>query len=102
MSSLAPKERNHVSTSMRRACDSGVSVIVIDHNVAHVHETCDRIVAVHMGHIVLDCMKKDMKLGDLLALVSGGPSEVTKEVSELQHEANDNMSGAKTIRGEVR
>jgi ABC-type sugar transport system ATPase subunit len=78
---------------MRRACGSGVSGIVIDHNVAHVHETCDRIVAVHMGLIVLDCMKQDISLGDVLALVSGGPSEVTKEVSQLEREA-DKMAGA--------
>jgi simple sugar transport system ATP-binding protein len=89
MSSLAPKERDHVTTSMRRARDSGLCVIVIDHNVAHVHENCDRIVAVHMGHIVLDCLKEDISLGDLLALVSGGPSEVTEEVSELERQADD-------------
>jgi simple sugar transport system ATP-binding protein len=94
MSSLAPKEREHVSASMRRARDSGLCVIVIDHNVAHVHETCDRIVAVHMGHIVLDCMKQDISLSDLLALVSGGPSEVTEEVRELEQEAGEKVTSA--------
>ena len=95
MSALAPKERNHVSNSMRHASDSGLCVIVIDHNVAHVHETCDRIVAVHMGQIVLDCMKQEIGLADLLAIVSGGPNEVTKEVKELEREAGEAMGSAK-------
>jgi simple sugar transport system ATP-binding protein len=94
MSSLAPKERDHVTASMRRARDSGLCVIVIDHNVAHVHETCDRIVAVHMGHVVLDCAKEDISLGDLLAIVSGGPSEVTKEIRQLESQADDTVADA--------
>jgi hypothetical protein len=40
------------------------------------------------------CLKQDISPGDLLALLSGGPSEVTKEVSQLRSQADDGMASA--------
>lgn len=40
------------------------------------------------------CAMQDISLGDLLAIVSGGPSEVTKEVSQLGSQADDGMASA--------
>ena len=51
-SALSVKETEKVSEAVQIARNSGLGVVIIDHNIAHVHRICDRIVIMESGRIL--------------------------------------------------
>ena len=48
-SALSVKETEKVSEAVQTARKSGLGVVIIDHNIGHVHRICDRIVVMEGG-----------------------------------------------------
>jgi ABC-type sugar transport system ATPase subunit len=46
-----------------------VSMIIIDHNFAHLFELCDRVNVMQGGHITIDQLTKDTSLEELTELM---------------------------------
>lgn len=62
---LSVKETNKVLGFVRGLRNQGVTAIFISHNIPHVFECCDRIVAMARGEIVLDTPAADVSVEDI-------------------------------------
>ncbi len=56
---------------VRRVADSGVSVIVITHNLDDVFEVADRVIALRLGDITLDTPLADTTREEVVACMTG-------------------------------
>lgn len=66
---LSVKETEKVIGFVRSLKEQGVTGIFISHNMHHVFECCDRIVAMARGEIVLDRMVEDTTLEEILTVL---------------------------------
>jgi simple sugar transport system ATP-binding protein len=63
---LAVKETNKVIQFVRGLKDLGITGIFISHNIHHVFECCDRIVAMARGEVVLDKRAEDTDMDEIM------------------------------------
>ena len=70
-SALSVKETEKVSEAVQIARNSGLGVVIIDHNIGHVHRICDRIVIVDGGRIIRSVQRHDITAEQVADLVAG-------------------------------
>jgi simple sugar transport system ATP-binding protein len=63
---LAVKETNKVIDFVRGLKEMNITGIFISHNIHHVFECCDRIVAMARGEVVLDKRTKDTNMDEIM------------------------------------
>lgn len=66
---LAVKETNKVIEFVRGLKDLGITGIFISHNIHHVFECCDRIVAMARGEVVLDKRTEDTNMDEVMDML---------------------------------
>ncbi len=66
---LSVKETNKVLGFVKSLKDQGVTSIFISHNIHHVFECCDRIVAMARGEIVLDKPASQTNMDEILDML---------------------------------
>ena len=67
---LSVKETNKVLDYVRQLRDQGITVIFISHNLHHVHEVSDRIVAFALGAKVADLPVKETTVEHMIDLIT--------------------------------
>jgi simple sugar transport system ATP-binding protein len=70
-SALSVRETEKVSEAVQIARSSGLGVVIIDHNIAHVHRICDRIVIMENGRIFRSVKREDVTAQQVADLVAG-------------------------------
>jgi simple sugar transport system ATP-binding protein len=53
------------------ARDSGLGVVIIDHNIGHVHRICDRIVIMESGRVIRSVRREEVTSQQVADLVAG-------------------------------
>ncbi|MFK0333752.1 ATP-binding cassette domain-containing protein [Rhizobium sp. NPDC090275] len=67
---LSVKETNKVLDQTLHLKDQGISAVFISHNMHHVHQMADRIVAMARGQKIADVRKEDISADDLYKLLT--------------------------------
>jgi simple sugar transport system ATP-binding protein len=70
-SALSVKQTQKVFSIIQEVKAKGVSVILIEHNMIHVHEIADRLVVVRHGKVYGDYAKADVGITDLERILAG-------------------------------
>ena len=70
-SALSVKETEKVSEAVQIARKDGLGVVIIDHNIAHVHRICDRIVVMEGGKVIRSVQRHDVTAEQVADLVAG-------------------------------
>jgi simple sugar transport system ATP-binding protein len=70
-SALSVKETEKVSEAVHIARDGGLGVVIIDHNIAHVHGICDRIVILESGRVLRSVRREDVTAQHVSDMVAG-------------------------------
>lgn len=70
-SALSVKETEKVSEAVRAARNSGLGVVIIDHNIGHVHRICDRIVIMEVGRVIRSVRRDDISAQQVADIVAG-------------------------------
>ena len=53
------------------ARNSGLGVVIIDHNIGHVHRICDRIVIMEGGRVINSVRREDITAQKVADMVAG-------------------------------
>ncbi len=72
---LGVAQTEQVLQLVRRLADSGVSVIMISHNLADVFKVCDRISVLYLGHMVADLKTSETTYNDVVGYITGTRSK---------------------------
>jgi simple sugar transport system ATP-binding protein len=70
-SALSVKETEKVSEAVQIARNDGLGVVIIDHNIAHVHRICDRIVIMETGRVIRSVRRDDVSAQHVADMVAG-------------------------------
>ena len=70
-SALSVKQTQKVFSIIQEVKAKGVSVILIEHNMIHVHEIADRLVVMRHGAVYGDYVKADVGITDLERILAG-------------------------------
>jgi simple sugar transport system ATP-binding protein len=70
-SALSVKETEKVSEAVQIARRDGLGVVIIDHNIGHVHRICDRIVIMENGRVIRSVRSKDITAEEVADMVAG-------------------------------
>ena len=70
-SALSVKETEKVSEAVQIAKSDGLGVVIIDHNIGHVHRICDRIVIMESGRVLRSVLRDDITAQHVSDLVAG-------------------------------
>ncbi|HUI71706.1 MAG TPA: ATP-binding cassette domain-containing protein [Spirochaetia bacterium] len=70
-SALSVKQTQKVFSIIQEVKAKGASVILIEHNMIHVHEIADRLVVMRHGAVYGDYAKKDVGITDLERILAG-------------------------------
>jgi simple sugar transport system ATP-binding protein len=70
-SALSVKETEKVSEAVHIARDGGLGVVIIDHNIGHVHRICDRIVIMEAGRVLSSVRRDEVTAQHVADLVAG-------------------------------
>jgi simple sugar transport system ATP-binding protein len=70
-SALSVKETEKVSEAVEAARNSGLGVVIIDHNIGHVHRICDRIVIMEGGRVINSVRREDITAQKVADMVAG-------------------------------
>jgi simple sugar transport system ATP-binding protein len=70
-SALSVKETEKVSEAVQIAKRDGLGVVIIDHNIAHVHRICDRIVIMESGRVLRSVLRDEVTAQHVADLVAG-------------------------------
>jgi len=70
-SALSVKQTQKVFSIIQEVRAKGVSVILIEHNMIHVHEIADRLVVMRHGTVFGDYRKSDVGIADLERILAG-------------------------------
>jgi simple sugar transport system ATP-binding protein len=70
-SALSVKETEKVSEAVEIARKDGLGVVIIDHNIAHVHRICDRIVIMEAGRVIRSVRPGDVSAQHVADMVAG-------------------------------
>jgi simple sugar transport system ATP-binding protein len=70
-SALSVKETEKVSEAVQISRNSGLGVVIIDHNIGHVHGICDRIVIMEAGRVISSVRRDEITAQQVADLVAG-------------------------------
>jgi simple sugar transport system ATP-binding protein len=70
-SALSVKETEKVSEAIQIARKDGLGVVIIDHNIGHVHRICDRIVIMENGRVIRSVRSLDITAQEVADMVAG-------------------------------
>ncbi|MFN0191433.1 MAG: ATP-binding cassette domain-containing protein [Aestuariivirga sp.] len=70
-SALSVKETEKVSEAVQIAKRDGLGVVIIDHNIGHVHRICDRIVIMETGRVIRSVQRDEITAEQVADLVAG-------------------------------
>jgi simple sugar transport system ATP-binding protein len=70
-SALSVKETEKVSEAVHIARNGGLGVVIIDHNIGHVHRICDRIVIMESGRVISSVLRDDVTAQHVSDMVAG-------------------------------
>jgi simple sugar transport system ATP-binding protein len=70
-SALSVKETEKVSEAVQIAKKDGLGVVIIDHNIGHVHRICDRIVIMESGKVLRSVLRDEVTAQHVSDLVAG-------------------------------
>jgi simple sugar transport system ATP-binding protein len=70
-SALSVKETEKVSEAVHNARSTGLGVVIIDHNIGHVHRICDRIVIMEGGRVLRSARRDEVTAQHVSDLVAG-------------------------------
>jgi simple sugar transport system ATP-binding protein len=70
-SALSVKETEKVSEAIHNARKDGIGVVIIDHNIAHVHRICDKIVVLENGRVLKTVDQGDVTAETIADMVAG-------------------------------
>ncbi|WP_119270722.1 ATP-binding cassette domain-containing protein [Taklimakanibacter deserti] len=70
-SALSVKETEKVSEAIHNARKDGIGVVIIDHNIAHVHRICDKIVVLENGRVLKTVDQSDVTAATVADMVAG-------------------------------
>jgi simple sugar transport system ATP-binding protein len=70
-SALSVKETEKVSEAVKIARKDGLGVVIIDHNIGHVHRICDRIVIMENGRVIRSVRSQDITAEEVADMVAG-------------------------------
>ena len=70
-SALSVKETEKVSEAVQIARQDGLGVVIIDHNIGHVHRICDRIVIMEGGRVINSVRRDDITAQRVADMVAG-------------------------------
>jgi simple sugar transport system ATP-binding protein len=70
-SALSVKETEKVSEAIQIASKHGLGVVVIDHNIGHVHRICDRIIIMEGGRVINSVRREDITAQRVTDVVAG-------------------------------
>lgn len=70
-SALSVKETEKVSEAVQFAKRDGLGVVIIDHNIGHVHRICDRIVIMESGRVIRSVKRSEITAEQVADLVAG-------------------------------
>jgi simple sugar transport system ATP-binding protein len=73
-SALSVKQTQKVFSIIQEVKAKGVSVILIEHNMIHVHEIADRLVVIRRGKVYGDYAKADVGVTELERILAGALS----------------------------
>jgi ABC-type sugar transport system ATPase subunit len=68
---LGTKQTQATLSLIRHLRDNGLAVVMISHNLEHVMQVADRVVALRLGRVVLDKMMKDTTPEEIVANMTG-------------------------------
>ena len=67
----AGQETEKVSEAVRAARNSGLGVVIIDHNIGQVHRICDRIVIMEVGRVIRSVRRDEISAQQVADMVAG-------------------------------
>jgi simple sugar transport system ATP-binding protein len=70
-SALSVKETEKVSEAIQIARNDGLGVVIIDHNIGHVHRICDRIVIMEGGRVIRSVKREEITAQQVADMVAG-------------------------------
>jgi simple sugar transport system ATP-binding protein len=70
-SALSVKETEKVSEAVQIARQDGLGVVIIDHNIGHVHHICDRIVVMESGRVIRSVRREETTAEQVADMVAG-------------------------------
>ena len=70
-SALSVKQTQKVFSIIEEVKSKGVSVLLIEHNMIHVHEIADRMVVIRRGVVYGDYRKQDVDVTELERILAG-------------------------------
>jgi len=70
-SALSVRETEKVSEAVHIARGGGLGVVIIDHNIGHVHRICDRIVIMEFGRVIGSVRRDDVTAEHISNMVAG-------------------------------
>jgi simple sugar transport system ATP-binding protein len=70
-SALSVKETEKVSEAVQIARKDGLGVVIIDHNIGHVHHICDRIVVMESGRVIKSVRRDEITAAQVADMVAG-------------------------------
>ncbi|HEY2877319.1 ATP-binding cassette domain-containing protein [Nocardioides sp.] len=71
---LGVAQTRQVLDLVRRLADQGRGVVLISHNMNDVMEVADRVVALYLGRVAAEVMKKDSSTTQIVELITSGRS----------------------------
>jgi len=70
LAAMGAKETALIINLIKGLCrNTGISVIVIDHNYAHLYDICDRINVIQQGQVTLDADLSEISIEELIELM---------------------------------
>ncbi|MGN6780864.1 MAG: ATP-binding cassette domain-containing protein, partial [Marmoricola sp.] len=71
---LGVAQTRQVLDLVRRLADQGLGVVLISHNMNDVMEVSDRVVALYLGRVAAEVLKKDTSTTQIVELITAGRS----------------------------
>ncbi len=92
LAAMGAKETALIINLIKGLCRStGISVVIIDHNYAHLYDICDRINVIQQGQVTLDANLSEISLEQLIELM----------VQSRRRELSQYMPEAEVLAGTV-
>jgi len=86
LAAMGAKETALIINVIKGLCrNTGISVIIIDHNYTHLYDICDRINVIQQGQVTMDANLSEISMEELIELmVDSRRRELSKYIPEAQ------------------
>jgi simple sugar transport system ATP-binding protein len=94
LAAMGAKETALIINVIKGLCrNTGISVIIIDHNYTHLYDICDRINVIQQGQVTMDANLSEISMEELIELmVDSRRRELSKYIPEAQVPAESQIS----------